>query len=254
MSEISKSTGITWGDVTFYSMSIVMIFAPVIGYIDQIIKFRKINSSEGYSTKISLILLLSNTFRLFFWIGKRFSLVWVFQSIVMMLMQVILLISSLKFKVITDKSSKFNCKNFWEWPFLSDYFHFYSLVIIVIGILTPLALSVGTSLVYFEILGIMSAATEASLQIPQIYQFFLIKSGSSLSYILIATWVLGDFSKTIYMIVTDSPMQMILCGTVQVLFDFIIISQVFWYNKMGEKQDKIETELTCDKDSTVSVN
>jgi len=239
MESNTEPTGITLKDVTFYVTSFLMIFAPIIGYVDQVIKFRMLKSSEGYANKISLILLVSNTFRIFFWFGKHFSLVLVYQSIVMMVMQIILLISSLKYKNKHPKSDKFTWKNIWEWPYISDYFQFYTTFVIFLGILTPL---VGyENILYFEILGILSAATEASLQLPQIYKNFILKSGSSLSYVLVATWLFGDVFKTGYLIKLDSPMQMVVCGVVQVFFDIIIILQVFCYNK--EREDNIVTEL-----------
>jgi len=239
MSETETTASITFGNVAFYTTSFLMIFAPIVGYIHQFIKFRKLNTSEGYSSKISLILLISNTLRIFFWFGKKFSIVLIFQSIVMMIMQIVLLIRSLQYKSKKEGYEDFTLTNFWEWPYYSDYFHFLTSFVIFLGILTPVVGYDNTF--YFEILGILSATTEASLQIPQIYKNFMFKSANSLSYLLVATWLFGDAFKSGYLIIIESPIQMVLCGVIQVLFDLIIILQVIYYNRQSET--KTESEL-----------
>ncbi len=233
-----SSSSITFSDITFYVTSFLMIFAPIIGYIDQIIKFRMLKSSEGYSSKISLILFFSNTLRIFFWLGKRFGVVLLYQSIVMIIMQAVLLVTCLNYRNKAENDD-FNLQNFWEWPYLSDYFHFFSGFVIFMGILTPI---MGyDNIAYFEVLGVLSAMVEASLQLPQIYKNFMLKSGSSLSYVLVATWIIGDLFKSGYLLKENQPLQLLICAFVQVLFDIIIILQVFFYNRIRET--KIVTEM-----------
>lgn len=48
-------------------LDILMIFGPVIGYISQYKKIVEKKSSEGFNSLITLILLLSNILRIFFW-------------------------------------------------------------------------------------------------------------------------------------------------------------------------------------------
>jgi len=72
-------------------MDSILIFGPNIAYISQISKFRKLNSSQGFSKKICLLILIANILRIFFWIGKRFDITLLYQSIVAIIMQLFLL-------------------------------------------------------------------------------------------------------------------------------------------------------------------
>lgn len=51
------------------------------------------------------------------------------------------------------------------------------------------------------------------------------------------TWFIGDFSKTVYFIVFQQPMQFILCGVVQLSVDLIILSQLVIYRKREDSEE-----------------
>lgn len=54
---------------------------------------------------------------------------------------------------------------------------------------------------------------------------------AGLSFILILTWFGGDFFKTIYYILEQQPVQFIMCGTVQLTVDILIILQFVVYRR-----------------------
>lgn len=102
-------------DYSSYSkilMDIVLIFGPNLAFISQIAKFRSSNSSEGFSKKISLLILTANILRIFFWYGKRFDISLLFQSIVSIIMQIVLLEECLRASREYSAKKKFVSNSF----------------------------------------------------------------------------------------------------------------------------------------------
>lgn len=64
-----------------------MVFGPSIGYFAQMREIRVTHNCEGFSPLLSLILLASNTLRIYYWIGARFDIALLCQAIVMILVQ-----------------------------------------------------------------------------------------------------------------------------------------------------------------------
>lgn len=242
------------GDINFYFsvvFDVFMVFSPNIGFVAQILKFRSVKSSEGFSKFLSFILLIANILRIFFWVGKRFALPLLFQSILMVVMQLILLRECLIFSNFrtTNKQTPnpyidqpiniFDLKFFWNWPYLIDYIYFLVLFIVLIGFVSHF---VGYDNYYYvELLGAASASVEAVIGLPQIYQNFKTKNTASLSLFMIYTWVIGDSIKTFYFVKTQSPFQLICCGIFQLTMDMVILLQIFLYSK---GKTSVETEQT----------
>jgi len=89
---------ITYIETMFgFVLDLGMVFGPLIGYLAQFVEIYQRKNSEGFSTRVSLILVIANITRVFFWyfrtlillrFGKRFSLVLLFAAIVMIIGQV----------------------------------------------------------------------------------------------------------------------------------------------------------------------
>ena len=62
------------------TVDLMMIFIPSIGYIFQAIKFKQTKSSKGFSKTLCLLLLLANILRIFFWLGKPFSIISIYSG------------------------------------------------------------------------------------------------------------------------------------------------------------------------------
>ena len=78
-------------------LNAAVIFGPLIGYIAQCTEICRTKNSYGFSTKVSLILILANISRVFFWLvialinnrfGKKFDEVLLFAAVAMILCQV----------------------------------------------------------------------------------------------------------------------------------------------------------------------
>jgi solute carrier family 66, member 2 len=243
-------------------LDVFMVFAPNIGFIAQIIKFRQVKSSEGFSKFLSFILLIANILRIFFWVGKRFTIALLFQSILMVIMQMILLKECLKYSNHDKNKDKeksmgnnlvsittnpylykpivfWDMKNFWNWPYLLDYAYFLCLFTLILGFISNV---IGfDNHFYVEFLGFASASVEAIIGVPQIIKSYSSKSTESLSSFMIYTWVVGDTFKIFYYINTNSPMQLICCGIFQLSMDLVILGQIFYYGSKGKSGKSLKS-------------
>jgi uncharacterized protein with PQ loop repeat len=262
---------ITQSDLIFYFMrtfDILMIFTPNLGFIAQIIKFRNLKSSQGFSKLLSFITLIANILRIYFWVGKRFSIYLLLQSVCSVVMQIVLINECLKWsedpiKKENYKSNAFHFnlkkpislldyRNFWDWPYLIDYIYFLTLFSIIIGLVSNI---IGFEHVFYvESLGAISATVEAVVGVPQMIINCKTKNTDSLSYFMIASWLLGDFIKTIYFFKTNSPLQLILCGLFQITIDSIIVIQMLCYYKSTEHREYKEYKSVKLQDSQMIIN
>ncbi|MBN3274716.1 PQLC1 protein, partial [Polyodon spathula] len=65
--------------------SCIMVFGGVVPYVPQYQEILRTSSTEGFSTRVCLVLLVANILRIFFWFGKQFESPLLFQSMVMIL-------------------------------------------------------------------------------------------------------------------------------------------------------------------------
>ena len=234
-------------------LDVLMIVSPNIGFVAQILKFRQVKSSEGFSKLLSLILLIANILRIFFWIGKQFSIVLLYQSILSIIMQIILLRECLRlspefaehykktdkqtfsFSALKQKDniykhiSIYNMKNFWNWPYLINYIFILSSFTVVLLILSH---TIGfNNKTYIELLGMLSAGIEACIGIPQVISNYNNKNTETISLVMLITWALGDSFKSIYFFKTSAPFQLLLCGVFQLFIDFVLVGQLILYSK-----------------------
>lgn len=72
-------------------LCLALIFGPIAGYIPQYMQIKATDNPAGFSTLVCFILIVSNILRVFFWMLKGFELSLLFQSIVMIFAQLILL-------------------------------------------------------------------------------------------------------------------------------------------------------------------
>jgi len=223
------------------SFDVGFIFLPCLGYIDQYFKIKRLKTSQGFSKLVSLILLVSFILRIFFWVGKRFNNVILYQCIAGIFMQIILLQKCVEFN--PDKNSRkiesnyLSLKDFWNWPYFEDFFLFILFFIILVSSTSFL---IGFDNTYYiEFIGTLSAIVEAFLGIPQIIEIFRTQRVKTLSYVMIVGWLVGDFIKFLFYVKSSSPIQLTLTAVAQFTFDVVIILQIFYYTRIKPLSDEI---------------
>ncbi len=213
----------TLNEIIYHSFETLNMFTPSIPYYFQVKKFYKTESSLGFSKKTSFLIILSGLLRIFFWFGKRFNTTLLVQSILLTIMQFYVIYASIKFQPENDD------RKFWELEWKK--MRYYNIFFIVFSfIMSLISFSVTFENYYYvELLGFLSSSLEVALLLPQIIDNYNYKTTENLSNILVACFILGDSIKAYYFVVSNAPSQFLLGAILQVVLDFVLVSQVFIY-------------------------
>lgn len=220
----------------------INMFSASVPYIFQIKKFEENKSSEGFSKFVSLLSITSCTFRIFFRFGKYYHWSLLFQAIFLLMTHIRLLIVSVKYsakkvsKSIQDNSQEIEdiisnkneniFENFFYWEQIQLYLISISIVpLLLIGFGEILGFS---STVYNNSVGFINTIIESSLALPQVIEIYKTKNVENISFVMIMCWFLGDFIKVAYFISSGNPIQFVLIGIIQILFNSFIL---FYYIK-----------------------
>jgi len=150
----------------------------------------------------------------------------------MIVFQLIMVFICVKYPASGEKGSLFShpISSFWNWMNFTTYFLFIAIFTIGMVIVSV----IGQPLLgefYTELIGSMALFVEAVLALPQVYKNWKSGTTEGLSWVLLATFVLGDAFKTFYFVYKGQPMQFVLCGAFQLFVDFVLIVQVLTEKK-----------------------
>lgn len=220
---------------------ILMIFVPSIGYFFQAKKFKETKSSKGFAKFLCLLILIANILRVFFWFGKKFSLILLFQSIVVILSQIYLIHVYLEYQedlliksekniseYIINWSETLAPRKIWNWD---DEIEYYKFIIFLVAIFSIICRIGKNSSQLFEILGVISVSFETFIELPQIKENCMTKDIRNLSGEMVFMWFAGDLFKTSYNFIYHSPLQIIIGGIIMNLEDIILSSQVIYFDE-----------------------
>ena len=257
--------------LTEFGMDVAMISAPLLTYIFQISKFHKTKSSKGFSKFICLLLFLGNIFRIFFWLGTHFKKTLLFQSIGIVIFQVILIHLCIKYQDSTLISKINNINNqtsdkpliyylinwkqtlhpkyIWKWIIEIEYYKFMFLIAFILVIFELL---LNKFKLYYNLLGIFSAFFESCTCVPQVVTNCKTKNTRNLSFSMIFFWFLGDSFRLYYNIRFKAPIQMILGIAVQVSLDLLVCVQICIYNKRSLGETNIVKVVSDNKAKAIN--
>ena len=264
-------------DVSSYSYLIklsadfLIIFIPSIGYFSQAMKFKQTKSTKGFAKFLCLLLLLANILRVFFWLGKRFTLALLYQSIVVIISQIYLIHIYIEYQedlpLKTEKTlsehlinwkETLNPSKIWNW---NDEIEYYKFIIFLIVIFSVICGIVGTkNEKFYEIIGIISVSIETFIELPQIRENCILKNTKNLSAIMVLMWFIGDLFKTAYNFIYKSPNQMIIGGIIMNCEDIILSTQVMIYddnsflNRIFRKQKYVNLDEVKNSDESNKID
>lgn len=214
--------------------SCLMVFGGALPYVPQYQEIQRSSNTEGFSTRVCLVLLIANILRIFFWIGKQFELTLLLQSVVMILTMFAMLHLCCSVQNTNRVSTKqhrlsdLDLRYFWKWSAFEDYLLFCFGLAVLCALVTLLLLD---SSVFVEALGSLAVMFEAMLGLPQLLQNFQNRSTRGMSVKMVLLWTAGDVFKTTYFVLNESPAQFWVCGSVQILIDVAILLQVLYYGQ-----------------------
>ena len=226
-----------------------MTFCPTLNYLFQIFKFNKTKSSKGFSKYLCLVTILSHTLKVFFWFSERFKYALLFQSILVIIMQLYLIYVCIKFKekepnydqIPNENNSSnntnikrkiYNWKNIvdfkliWKW---NDTFEYYIFYFIIVTLLSVCHICLGNYDYYSFSLGFVSMILDMLGSFPQIIELYKTKNQRNISKIMVLMWFFGNLIKVYYNIHNKSPLPLIIGSYIQVFFNVVLISQIIYY-------------------------
>ncbi|XP_016336464.1 PQ-loop repeat-containing protein 1-like [Sinocyclocheilus anshuiensis] len=212
----------------------VMVFGGAVPYVPQYQEIQRTNNTEGFSTRVCLVLLVANILRIFFWIGKQFELPLLLQSVVMILTMLAMLHLCCSIQSSNRVSTKqhhitdLDLRYFWSWSSFEDYLMFCFALTLLCAFITFLFLD---WVLFVEALGSLAVMFEAMLGLPQLLQNYNNRSTRGMSIKMVLLWTAGDIFKTTYFMINESPTQFVVCGAVQILIDIAILLQVGYYSQ-----------------------
>ncbi|XP_061631060.1 solute carrier family 66 member 2 isoform X3 [Phyllopteryx taeniolatus] len=214
--------------------SCLMVIGGALPYVPQYQEIQRSSNTDGFSTRVCLVLLIANILRIFFWIGKQFELTLLLQSVVMILAMFAMLHLCCTIQNTNRVSTKqhrlsdLDLHYFWKWNAFEDYLLFCFGLSVLCAVVTVLLLD---SAMFVEMLGSLAVAFESMLGLPQLLQNFHNRSTKGMSLKMVLLWMAGDVFKTSYFVMNQSPSQFRLCGCVQILIDVVILLQVLFYSQ-----------------------
>ena len=226
-----------------------MAFGPPLNYLFQVFKFNKTKSSKGFSKYLCLVTILSHTLKVFFWFSERFKYALLFQSILVIIMQLYLIYVCIKFKekepnydqIPNENNSSnntnikrkiYNWKNIvdfkliWKWNDTFEYYIFYFIIVILLSVCH---LCLGNYDYYSFSLGFVSMILDMLGSFPQIIELYKTKNQRNISKIMVLMWFFGNLIKVYYNIHNKSPLPLIIGSYIQVFFNVVLISQIIYY-------------------------
>ncbi|CAG5107740.1 Oidioi.mRNA.OKI2018_I69.chr1.g3467.t1.cds [Oikopleura dioica] len=210
---------------------VFMVFGGALPYLPQYQQIRETRTTGSFSKHVCLVLLIANSLRIFFRVGEVYETALFLQAVVMIfaMFALVELVPCLK------------PEEFWNWTYFVDYLQFMVLFWIVVAFTTYVFLH---SPSYFNILGFLALGTESLLATPQLWKNYQNSSTTGMSMFMVLGWLVGDIFKTGYFVFLNQPFQFILCGSIQVTVDCLIICQVFYY-KSSKKVSTDPEDLTA---------
>ncbi|XP_042268759.1 solute carrier family 66 member 2 isoform X2 [Thunnus maccoyii] len=164
--------------------SCLMVFGGALPYVPQYQEIQRSSNTEGFSTRVCLVLLIANILRIFFWIGKQFELTLLLQSVVMILTMFAMLHlcctvqNTNRVSTKQHRLSDLDFRYFWKWSAFEDYLLFCFGFTVLCAVVTLLLLD---SAVFVETLGSLAVMFEAMLGLPQLLQNFHNRSTKGMS-------------------------------------------------------------------------
>ncbi|KAI0763748.1 hypothetical protein BD413DRAFT_483380 [Trametes elegans] len=222
--------------------SIGMAVGPPLVYADQAYSIVRKKDATGFSRDVCAILLLANITRCFFWLGNRFELALLFQSIFMILSQLALLYICILYRPrlspenLGASSRPFS---FWQWATYTQYLEFLAAFILCEAILF---LIMGRSDVFVSILGFVALGLESTLPIPQLISNYKQRSLYGFRMSTLIGWFGGDSFKAVYFFLQGSPLQFKVCAIFQLSIDAAIVLQRLVYGNAPPATALMEEE------------
>ncbi|SGY16920.1 BQ5605_C012g07028 [Microbotryum silenes-dioicae] len=250
-------TNSSWMGWSATLAAVAMAVGPPLAYSDQFVSIIRKRSSAGFSTDVPGVLLFANITRCFYWLGARFQLALLVQSLLMIAAQLALLYVCLLFRekrdVIDPRSlqeteglhqpvseepistSRVHHRPFklWQWVSFGSYLE---CIAGLIAVHCLLFLTLHWIPFYVDLLGFVALGSEATLPIPQVLVNYERRSTAGFRYTVLIGWAGGDLIKTIYFFATENNGPAFkICALFQLSVDMLLCIQTWMYRAKTQR-------------------
>lgn len=216
-------------------VDLIVIFGPAAAFVPQYASLEGPAEAKGFSTWMSFLLLASQLARVAYFVTNPFELALLFQSIVMIAMQLLLLKRCLEKKSLDRISERrrdrksafihlFSTTDFWQWEDFGSYLGFLAIYSSVLALLALFFYSIGVG---GALLGLLSLGSESLAYVPQYVRNRKQSSTVGLSVYSFVLLAVGDLSKLVYFWFKQTDALFIICAVIQILVDLLIIGQMY---------------------------
>ncbi|VDD74348.1 unnamed protein product [Mesocestoides corti] len=232
-------------DMAVGTLPFFIVFGGAAPYIPQYLEIRRLKNSDGFSPYVCLALIVANLLRIGFWFGQPFPTPLLFQSFLMVTTMMFMLHACVKYRQtrFADEKDHFisdlEWSYFWQWSDYASYVKFTALFVVLVGV--P-CFTFSPYYFFVQTLGFVALFIEALLGVPQFLQNYKHSSTIGMSLEMVLMWTVGDLFKTIYFLMSKSPVQFTVCSCIQISVDFAILLQFIYYSR---KQTKTDTRLVA---------
>lgn len=198
-------------------------------YIPQMRAMLAAKDASAFSLLTSLVVVVSGTLRVAYWVGERFEAALLVQAVVAVLTQLVMVAVVVHIKQATGKAgvarfTDLSPATFWAWRDLASYLQFEGALVAVLACGQLVAGGLGW---YSPTLGALALGIEALLPVPQMLTIFKTRNTGGVSTVMIGAWVAGDALKTVYAVMKSAPLPFVACGLFQLSVDVVLALQLF---------------------------
>jgi len=231
---MSSSTG---DAVATVLSKVFIIFGGVLPYIPQYRDIKRSGDASGFSTFVCLLLILANTLRITYWVGHHFDEALLAQSVLMILTMFVMLDlcvrmerlrkQALNLPIVEKYFTDFKMEEFWQWTNLSSYIQ----VTVLTSVLSLLTVYLFIHYVLVvEAIGYAALLTESCLAVPQFLKNQRSRSVQGMNVTMIIMWAAGDAFKAVFYVWKKQPLPFIICASIQLFMDFLIMLQIAFFH------------------------
>ncbi|RPA87073.1 hypothetical protein BJ508DRAFT_185092, partial [Ascobolus immersus RN42] len=224
-----------WNLAIHYVAPMFIVTSPLTSYADQIRNIHVTKSSRGFSLDTPLIMLLASVLRCFYWLGANFEKSLLYQSMIMIVVQLTLLKVALDNRPAHDASVPFAAIkkedvrpfSFWQWRNQRPYWEFLAYFF---SAFTFLQIFFGSSQTFIDLTGYLSLGIEAVLPLPQVLENQRSRSCSGFRLSVLASWILGDVMKQVFFFSSEHVgNEFKICAGLQMMLDMYLGVQFFMF-------------------------
>lgn len=196
-------------------MDSLIIFFPAFGYLDQIRIIISTKSVANFKIGTSLVTIAANLLRVVYWLGAKFHVSLLYQSVFMALTHIILMFLYFKYSitVANEKTSpsfnrnyKFSCKiNIMHADSFEQFIYSLAVIMILItGLCYLLSIFLSQKLV-FDAVGVVSNVFESFITFPQFILIVIKREIQYVTDVLIIQFLAAALCKAVIYLARSVP-------------------------------------------------